>query len=642
MEPTPLLGTRIQSSKPSDDYQGDAEQLRRFGSQSPVSKGHGHWRPFHVPEVDQYASSEMFGLGSDARTAGGQGIYTRPICNDVFPFKSSVLIMWSLTDPPTPGHQVQEEQQPFSLPSLAELQGSLSHPQMERSILRNLESGVSRITCRACIGLLPVVQQLVSEVSALDVDVQMAYVGRTDQTHRTPDNVRHGMQRALEWVLDVVRVDRANIRDATARLVPSSAHIPERSSSHAISKQLSAPSPNMKRTCDFLEDDEQKARKRQRSGSLYELSTRPPTSSFTESDRARGQYRGGQMQPLSPHCAVSSPDSMFMPPLSPPMHAPRPTRMLPSPSSLNFQFAPPTLPPISSPSTSMQTSVQTSAHTAHLQELQHQVTLKTLALQTLQNEYTTLLAKLDRQRTKSLALEKKFEVSDAEINNLTYQKEDLQNQVTALETQLEQIREDREQEWEQKTKEGGQYTRIMEMASRLQAKGAEDRKKWATEKEELKCKIRELASPPEEAREFSSPVIAPMRERTETGAVEKIEKEKRAVTALNVEVEHLRTRTRNLETVLSDMVVESRTLDNMTQALASPLKRMEGLADSALGGRPTSPAATIAVTTALAAAATAAVLHSPILTEGMAGAQPNLSAAAPEAPTPFTSGSATE
>ena len=190
----------------------------------------------------------------------------------------------------------------------------------------------------------------------------------------------------------------------------------------------------------------------------------------------------------SPLHSASPSGSGFIPPQSP-MQAPQPSRpgLLPSPSSMNFQNVP-NLPPISSPASSLQNSAQT----AHMQDLQHQISVKTLAFQTLQREYDSLLQKLERQRTKCATLEKKFEVSDFEINGLTDEKERLQAQVASMENQVEELQQSRDEARRQLVANGTQYMRIMEMANRLQAQSLEDKKRWEAEKAELEQRIRVL------------------------------------------------------------------------------------------------------------------------------------------------------
>ena len=156
--------------------------------------------------------------------------------------------------------------------------------------------------------------------------------------------------------------------------------------------------------------------------------------------------------------------------------------MLPSPTSLNLSS---NLPSSSSPPA----YPQSAAHAAHLQDLQHQVSVKTLALQTLQREYDNLLQKLERMRTKCATLEKKFEVSDAEINSLTDEKERLEKQVETLEKQLEEAQSARDEARSASAEQASQYMKIMEMASQLQAQAAEERKSWEMEKARMLTRL---------------------------------------------------------------------------------------------------------------------------------------------------------
>jgi predicted nuclease with TOPRIM domain len=128
-------------------------------------------------------------------------------------------------------------------------------------------------------------------------------------------------------------------------------------------------------------------------------------------------------------------------------------------------------------------SASQSAQAAHLQDLQHQISTKTLALQTLQREHDNLLAAFSRQQTRCATLDKKSQVSDNEINSLTEEKIRLQAQVEALEAQVEDLVKSRDEAHKQSVANGAQYMQIMSHSSRLQAQGAADLKRWKTEKE---------------------------------------------------------------------------------------------------------------------------------------------------------------
>lgn len=300
-------------------------------------------------------------------------------------------------------------------------------------------------------------------------------------------------------------------------------------------------------------------------------------------------YYGGEMSSLgnSPHHSVSSPGSAFMPPQSP-MQAPQPMRatILPSPSSLTFPSAP-TLPSMSPPSA----AAQASAQSAHLQDLQHQISVKTLAFQTLQREYDSLLQKLERQRTKCATLEKKFEVSDVEINSLTDEKERLYVQVAALETQVQDLQESRDEARRQLVANGAQYMRIMEMANKLQGQGAEDKKKWEAERAELEQRIRLLEEAmvtgteetPSEADHsaIASPGVSSVAHSHKSATPSASHSE--TINVLRAEVGRLRSRTQSLETALQTMRQESISIQTAARQLVESGSRLDTVAQDAVG-----------------------------------------------------------
>jgi chromosome segregation ATPase len=255
---------------------------------------------------------------------------------------------------------------------------------------------------------------------------------------------------------------------------------------------------------------------------------------------------------------------------------------------MNFPNVP-NLPPISPPAT----AAQTSAQAAHLQELQHQVSVKTLAFQTLQREYDSLLQKLERQRTKCATLEKKFEVSDVEINSLTDEKEKLLSQVTILETQVEELQQSRDEARRSLVANGAQYMRIMEMANRLQAQSADDKKKWEAERIELERRIKVLeeamvtgqpgaerssdaapANPPPSITMVHNPHLS------SSGSSSSTE----TINVLRAEIARLRARTQTLESALQAMREESLSIQTAARQLVESGGKIEQAAQGTMGG----------------------------------------------------------
>ena len=142
-----------------------------------------------------------------------------------------------------------------------------------------------------------------------------------------------------------------------------------------------------------------------------------------------------------------------------------------------------------------------SPHTAHLQELQHQLSTKSLAHQILQGEHDKLLAAFSRSQTRCATLDKKSKVSDQEINDLAEDRGRLQSVVDGLEQQVEELQVSRDKAWRESARSGKQYAEMMEQGMQLQMRGLdelkkwnEDRKKWAAERQEMllrcTCKVR--------------------------------------------------------------------------------------------------------------------------------------------------------
>ena len=223
----------------------------------------------------------------------------------------------------------------------------------------------------------------------------------------------------------------------------------------------------------------------------------PPHSVGSYGDRSLDFSTRGA---FSPAPTDTAPPSAY-PRQGSPYSSGRGPRGLPSPSSLAYapsvapSLAPPTAQSATSPipsyeqPLSVHTASANSATSAHIADLQHQVTLKSLSLQTLQSEYASLLQKLQRERVKSQAIEKKTSVADNEVNELTGRNEELLEQVKTLEGRVEELERKREQERSDAAREKEQWGRMLEMGTRLQARHADDRQKLLDEREELRSRI---------------------------------------------------------------------------------------------------------------------------------------------------------
>jgi len=172
-------------------------------------------------------------------------------------------------------------------------------------------------------------------------------------------------------------------------------------------------------------------------------------------------------------------------------------RALPSPSAMSHPSLSSSLQP--SFSSTFSPIINSSVHNTHLQDLQHQISTKILALQTLQREHDQLLAAFSRSQIRCSTLDKKSQVSDHEINSLTEEKIRLQGQVEALEERVEELAKAKQELQNQGTADSAQWGQIVALSSQLQIQGAEearryqaDRKAWERDRDGLERRIADL------------------------------------------------------------------------------------------------------------------------------------------------------
>jgi chromosome segregation ATPase len=219
-----------------------------------------------------------------------------------------------------------------------------------------------------------------------------------------------------------------------------------------------------------------------------------------------------------------------------------------------------------------------SAHNSHLQDLQHQISTKTLALQTLQREHDQLLAAFSRSQIRCAALDKKSQVSDHEINTLSEDKIRLQQQVESLEAQVQGLIKARHEIVQQSTADGTQWRQIMAMSSQLQIKGAEDAKRfkaerdaWDEERAALQKRVEELES---------SKTILPKAHRVSDPPTPSILGSE-SVEVLRQEVVRLRQRCSDLELKLQTLAGEAEQIENAISAMENLRRTLAGSKRSA-------------------------------------------------------------
>ncbi len=286
-----------------------------------------------------------------------------------------------------------------------------------------------------------------------------------------------GPQRSLELVLQKIR--HMSLR-CDPNNAPSAGDTEKEIPHHASKAPTSASPSDAKRKVDVYErvggESIQRAEPR-----TFDDRFQPPDWSLGSSISGSSGKRSSIQDSRSPSLPRSSRQMgslsslVSVEPISPLQASPS-THVFSSLSSFAFSNPRPTTSPMTEPSPV--------AQAAHLSDLQHQISTKTLALQTLQREHDNLLVALSRSQLRCGTLEKKSHISGAEINTLTEERTTLLSQIEAFEAQVDELIGSREEARKQSVASGGQYMKIMAMASRLEAQGAADKKKWTAEEEE--------------------------------------------------------------------------------------------------------------------------------------------------------------
>lgn len=304
----------------------------------------------------------------------------------------------------------------------------------------------------------------------------------------------------------------------------------------------------------------------------YSHESLPPIIPPDEMKRSRNYEQPPTASTVSPY--PSSGSSIYAPSHSP-IQSHGLGRSLPSPPGMN---APSTSLPSPGP---VAASAHTGAHTAHLQDLQHQISTKTLALQTLQREHDQLLAAFSRSQIRCSTLDKKSQVSDHEINNLSEEKVRLQQQVETLESSIEELTKARDDAQKQSSADGMQWRQILNMSSQLQKRSAEEaqehkvaKDEWSRERERLEQHIRLLES----GRSINDATNDPRYreiERTSDDAGED-PLASASLTVLRNEIRRLQRRCMELEAVLNDVTGETEQLGQAMKAMANIRARISG------------------------------------------------------------------
>ncbi|KAJ6260901.1 hypothetical protein Dda_3562 [Drechslerella dactyloides] len=122
-------------------------------------------------------------------------------------------------------------------------------------------------------------------------------------------------------------------------------------------------------------------------------------------------------------------------------------------------------------------------------DLQHKLSTKTLALETLQKEHERLLGAYSRQQTRSAAIQKKCTVADAEIVSLSAERDRLQEALEQSETQVQDLTEQRDSINRRLVSRVREYSGIIQLASQMERLSMVELNKWKERESVLRSRI---------------------------------------------------------------------------------------------------------------------------------------------------------
>ncbi|KAK2807501.1 hypothetical protein FQN50_005369 [Emmonsiellopsis sp. PD_5] len=549
-----------------------------------------NWVQFSAPSYAPSASTKAL----DARSLppllsvfdNEQGAFPSPLLHQSHGIDTRGQSRESVSTSKRPRLTYDEDQGPIKstapdqIVSLGSYPDQDQHKQQEETLSQTDNShskAADESRCPRCTRVSPLSRQALSGALELRAAIrkfmkQDGNEGSADLNSQAEGDVESSLILTISAILSGVSF----IKDlaATDHLPVSAARMADRhgdSSPHRNQITSEPTSPNPLRIRTMVTETER--REPQSPAGVNRPFSSGQASGFTKSISSTAN--DGQNWPYAPELQSYSNFHSSHPPLPSPAPLSHPQtgypmmqgRTLPSPSSLQRTSAIANFPPQSqSPSSDI-----AAAQTSHLQDLQHQISTKTLALKTLQGEHDRLLAAFSRQQSRYATLEKKTKVSDHEIETLAEDKQRLESQIESLESQVEDLIKGKEESRQQSVASGAQYMQIMAMSSRLQAQGASDMKRWKAEKEgwenekrQLQERVKELeATIPTRALESS---VSTEDERSgeswpsDTDILTSTSLEK-----LRSEVMRLRARCRDLGTVLTEFKDEAERLGSAVQ-----------------------------------------------------------------------------
>ena len=127
---------------------------------------------------------------------------------------------------------------------------------------------------------------------------------------------------------------------------------------------------------------------------------------------------------------------------------------------------------------------RTAAPLPHFQDTRQSNLRESLSPENIHLEHDSLSSALSQAQARVAILGRKCQAYEAEVSSFTKERSVLTAQIKSLESHLAEVQQSRDEAQRQSAAKGAQYVDIMAMASKIQAQGGLDAKKWRAEKEE--------------------------------------------------------------------------------------------------------------------------------------------------------------
>nr|POE86917.1 hypothetical protein CFP56_63949 [Quercus suber] len=358
-----------------------------------------------------------------------------------------------------------------------------------------------RIACLACTNLKPLVHDVA--VATADLEGCVQAICNTDVTRMSEIPADNSLKRTAHWILDRLRYAKFDLQESQKRRSNSDATPTVPISSMTSHKPLKRATEHYDRNNPYSgKRSRQHYSPEQQSWSGTELA--PYQDRRASFDTTTGK---GQLPPISssPPRSESAVGSVHQGNSSPRHHA---MRSLPSPAPSAYvlpgsssSLPPSTVKSSGSPvipfrSTMLShASSSDSVASALLEDLQHQVALKSLALETLQSKYSSLMQKVEHESLQHHASDMKIFPAGQNVNGLTSKNQELHELVKSLEAHVRSLEVKREEERADAAKDKEQWGRMLDMSSRIQARQAEQCQKLKIEKDDLVRRISTQVKP---------------------------------------------------------------------------------------------------------------------------------------------------